>query len=79
MIRFAVVLYLVSFASAIVLNITMVGNPILRQISEQISEQDIPQYMNLALDMTETMCAVGGVGIAGPQIGMMMMMMCIIT
>jgi peptide deformylase len=51
--------------------ILKMGNPLLREISEEFSEEDIlsKETKKLILDMFETMVDAGGLGLAAPQIG----------
>ena len=54
-------------------NILRMGNPLLRQSSRSLTKDEILSdwFKTLILDMTETMHAANGVGIAAPQIGEM--------
>jgi len=57
-----------------VLNVTRLGNPVLREIAEPVDlsqltaqgDNELQQFMD---DMVETMHQEGGVGIAAPQVG----------
>ena len=51
--------------------ILKMGNPILRKLSSPFSPEEIEseETKKLISDMFETMEAVGGIGIAAPQIG----------
>lgn len=51
------------------LTILTLPNPKLRQKSKKIDKKEIPKLKSLIVDMTETMTAADGVGLAGPQIG----------
>jgi len=54
-----------------ILTITKMGNPILRKIADQVSHEEIKseEFQTLIENMLETMQAVGGLGIAAPQVG----------
>ena len=52
-----------------ILSIRTVGDPVLRTVSEPITVFD-DDLRRLVADMLETMYDVGGVGLAGPQIGL---------
>lgn len=54
-------------------NILRMGHPLLRQRSRELSKEEILSdwFKSLIFDMTETMHATNGVGIAAPQIGEM--------
>lgn len=47
------------------------GNPILRQVSEKFTKEEIlsEQTTQLLIDLYDTMLEEGGIGIAAPQIG----------
>lgn len=45
------------------------GDPVLREKTVEISP-DYPDIEDLILNMYETMCSAGGIGIAAPQIGL---------
>ena len=47
------------------------GNPILQQVSEAVSEYATPELEQLVVDLVDTMQAVNGAGLAAPQIGVM--------
>lgn len=53
--------------------ILRIGNPILRQLSEDISEEEVKtkDFKKLIRDMFETMRFANGVGLAAPQIGVL--------
>lgn len=46
-----------------------IGNPLLHEVAEQVSEFGTPPLRELVVDLWDTMAARGGVGIAAPQIG----------
>ena len=46
-----------------------IGNPLLHEVAEQVSEFGTPTLRELVVDLWDTMAARGGVGIAAPQIG----------
>ncbi len=52
-----------------ILPITAYGDPVLRKVGEEIS-QDYPNLQELIDNMFETMYAASGVGLAAPQIGL---------
>ena len=52
------------------LNIVKVGDPILRKISREVTEIT-PRILQLLDDMTETMRAAEGVGLAAVQVGVL--------
>ena len=52
-----------------ILPITALGNPILRQVAKPV-EKDHPNLKQLVTDMYETMYAADGVGLAAPQINL---------
>ncbi|MBB6461104.1 peptide deformylase [Flammeovirga kamogawensis] len=45
------------------------GDPILRKVAKDFSEEELKDVKTLAADMFETMEGASGVGLAGPQIG----------
>jgi len=45
------------------------GDPLLLRVSEAVAEADIAQLHELLADMSETMAALNGAGLAAPQIG----------
>ena len=45
------------------------GNPLLHQVAEPVSEFATAQLRELVVDLWDTMAARGGVGVAAPQIG----------
>lgn len=51
--------------------ICRLGNPVLRQIAQKLSKEEIlsPNFNELIQDMKDTMDHLGGIGIAAPQIG----------
>ncbi|HDK26469.1 MAG TPA: peptide deformylase [Candidatus Atribacteria bacterium] len=51
-----------------ILEIKVYGDPILREKSKPV-EKIAPEILNLIKDMTETMYAASGVGLAAPQVG----------
>ncbi|MGP5725909.1 peptide deformylase [Arthrobacter rhombi] len=51
-----------------ILEIRIVGDPVLRTPADEVAEFG-PELARLVQDMTETMDAVSGVGLAAPQIG----------
>ena len=51
--------------------ILTMGNPLLYQRSEEITEFDTPELHALIKDMFDTMAANDGAGLAAPQIGVM--------
>ena len=53
-----------------ILEITKLGEPILRQKAEPIAEVN-DEIRKLADDMLETMIEADGVGLAGPQVGVL--------
>src|SRR5947209_10770109 len=50
--------------------ILKLGEPILEQTAEAVTEFDTPELHELIADMWETMYAAKGVGLAAPQIGL---------
>ncbi len=58
-----------------VLRIIQAGNPILRRKALPIQESDLPEMVQLANDLLETLVAAQGVGIAAPQVGREVRMM----
>ncbi|MEZ4883585.1 MAG: peptide deformylase [Chitinophagales bacterium] len=52
-----------------ILPIIAYGNPVLRQVADDIPE-DYPKLKELVADMYETMYNAKGVGLAGPQVGL---------
>jgi len=63
------------------LNITTNPNPILRKKSAKIADQEIksPAFQKLCVDMIKTMKKNDGVGLAAPQIGLNIRLICIQT
>jgi peptide deformylase len=51
-----------------VLTITKMGHPILARIAAKIEDPTDPRWASLVEDMTETMAAAGGVGLAATQV-----------
>jgi peptide deformylase len=51
-----------------ILNIRIIGDPVLRTVAESVTEFG-PELAKLVADMTETMEDVDGAGLAAPQIG----------
>ena len=51
--------------------ILKMGNPLLYQRSEEITEFDAPELRALIKDMFDTMAENDGAGLAAPQIGVM--------
>ena len=51
-----------------ILNIRIIGDPVLRTVAEPVTEFG-PELARLVADMTETMEDVEGAGLAAPQIG----------
>ena len=55
-----------------VLKVTKLGNPILRQVAEQVNVQELAdangELQNFIEDMIDTMREEGGVGLAAPQV-----------
>ncbi|PHQ70591.1 MAG: peptide deformylase [Sneathiella sp.] len=49
--------------------ILKMGNPVLREIAELVSDPTAPEITELVQDMRDSLLAVGGVGLAAPQIG----------
>jgi peptide deformylase len=51
--------------------VVLIGDPILRQVARSLTPQDVgsPGIRALVEDMVDTMHALGGVGIAAPQVG----------
>lgn len=45
------------------------GDPLLLQVAEPVTEFDTPELHGLITDMQDTMAALSGAGIAAPQIG----------
>ena len=55
-----------------VLDIIKLGNPLLREISQEIDlSVDYDDIKRLVLDMKDTVIATNGVGIAAPQVGVL--------
>ena len=55
-----------------VLDIVKLGNPLLREISQEIDlSVDYDDIKRLVLDMKDTVIATNGVGIAAPQVGVL--------
>lgn len=55
-----------------VLDIIKLGNPLLREISQEIDlSVDYDYIKQLVLDMKDTVIATNGVGIAAPQVGVL--------
>lgn len=56
-----------------VLNVIKMGNPILRELSEEITESHIisPEFQSFIKDLVETMRHNDGAGIAAPQVGVL--------
>jgi len=52
-----------------ILSILKMGDPRLWQVAEPITEFDTPELHRLIADMFDTMAAVGGAGLAAPQVG----------
>ena len=52
-----------------ILSILKMGDPRLWQVAELITEFDTPELHRLIADMFDTMAAVGGAGLAAPQVG----------
>lgn len=52
-----------------ILSILKMGDPRLWQVAEPIIEFDTPELHRLIADMFDTMAAVGGAGLAAPQVG----------
>lgn len=54
-----------------ILDVLRMGHPTLRQPAEEVPESafESPELRQLVEDMTETMHAVGGIGLAAPQVG----------
>lgn len=54
-----------------ILTVARMGNPILRQMAQDVSPSEIgtPEFEKLIADMLETMKHVGGIGLAAPQVG----------
>lgn len=53
-----------------ILEIKVYGDPILREKSQPV-EKITPEILNIIKDMTETMYAASGVGLAAPQVGVL--------
>lgn len=53
-----------------ILPIYIYGQPVLRQVAQDIDPENYPQLKELIENMFETMYAADGVGIAGPQVGL---------
>ena len=51
-----------------ILEIKVYGDPILREKSKPV-KKITPEILNLVQDMTETMYATSGIGLAAPQVG----------
>ena len=53
-----------------ILTIARMGNPILRQVAEDVAIKEIgsPELEKLIEDMVETLHQVGGIGLAAPQV-----------
>lgn len=51
------------------------GEPLLRQLAEPVTEFSTPELQRLIGDMFDTMYATGGVGLAAPQIGVSLQVM----
>jgi peptide deformylase len=51
-----------------VLTIARMGHPILAQTARPIPDPADPRWRQLVADMTETMLAAGGIGLAAPQV-----------
>lgn len=46
-----------------------IGNPLLSQVAQEVTEFDTPELHRLIDDMRDTMAELNGAGIAAPQIG----------
>lgn len=46
------------------------GDPVLRKVGQDITEENTPNLLELASDMFDTMHNASGIGLAGPQIGL---------
>ncbi|HBY57048.1 MAG TPA: peptide deformylase [Candidatus Atribacteria bacterium] len=53
-----------------ILEIKVYGDPVLREKSQPV-EKITPEILNIIKDMTETMYAASGVGLAAPQVGVL--------
>lgn len=53
-----------------VLEIVRMGHPVLRQVARPLADEEIqsPEIMQLMEDMTDTLHAAGGIGLAAPQV-----------
>ena len=53
-----------------VLEIVRMGHPILREVARPLADEEIqsPAILQLIEDMTDTLHAVGGIGLAAPQV-----------
>jgi peptide deformylase len=52
-----------------ILPIILYGSPILRQISYEVQEEDLPEQ--ISNDLFDTLKRENGIGLAGPQIGLL--------
>jgi peptide deformylase len=50
-------------------DIALMGNPVLDQRAEEVTDVTSPETKALVQDMLDTMAAAGGIGLAAPQIG----------
>ncbi|WP_417518355.1 peptide deformylase [Minwuia sp.] len=51
-----------------ILKIAKMGHPVLRQVAEPIDDPTLPEVLQLAGDMMETLEDIGGAGLAAPQV-----------
>jgi peptide deformylase len=50
-------------------SVLRMGDPVLLQVAEPVTEFDTPELHALLIDMQDTMAALSGAGLAAPQIG----------
>ncbi len=52
-----------------VCDIVKMGNPVLTHVADPVADPKAPEIRDLVEDMRDSLAAVGGVGLAAPQIG----------